>query len=1169
MPPLEAGGQDHDRMETDEEIEGSDGSGSDDEVETPEPEAQDPDDERSSPQLPPPPIEDEVMDTSPDNPPIEEPPPSEPPSQTVAGSVASSGPVESVSVHLVHVQVPPGTLDVTQTPPTTNNASTTPDAILEASVQAAERDLREMADTRGELRRIERLRGQRMGTRRREIPGAVEDVDGDEDSDDSSDEEEHPYWVNLKEDTSAPEEQELKQIEETGNEVSALDHEHWEQLVYEPLDDPEYVPTEAGRITWTVKGVHGTPEKPNREKIMRSPSILIGGYYWNIKYFPHGNDGTEQLSIYIECSPNPPEDVEVGAEKLTAPETAQESSDDQNNGERSNQGSSHGIANTGPAVPPIHDAEANTSDEREEVMEDSVVPPKKVEAKAQISWGTAAQISCVLYNPEEPRVNVYQRGCHRFYNDSTDWGWTRFHGPWDEIHKRQRFQRQALLRNDTLAFTAYIRTIKDDTQALWWHAPKDSPEWDSEAMTGVPAFECQAYQSSAMIAAVSSWMHLTPFRDIIRDTEIPDPVWEANKRTKPIFEEFQDLYDEGEHSAPSEDNSVSLRGLVSILNFYGAHVDSKVDVVRIWETLRRVLNFEASGLDSVEEGNEPENELFHQILLLKQPDLLDNADFLTKYPLLPRKEGYVSRESEPQSVQGTLDKAASHETNSLRKWQSFEGQNQETQLFPAVLQIELHRQHFAKEDRKWRKLTHQIKIDENVMFNKCQYTLYGMVVHSGDLGSNEFYSIIRPEGPGTRWIKYAGDNHDRKVTVLTTKQAVHAHEGAADAQGTAAVAYVVLYVRTDALPGVLCTPFKREVKEESKIRSINTMDAPQEDDLMDGNDNESDIPVFIYHSESFDANGGYGGRGICDPWTLQNEGKSVQEFSYPASTTVNKLHEHINGDLFHIEKSETLEFRLWPMNTFITDVGIRPFPSLLSFKSCSEETLDEMCQHTGGCRFWMKLAKKAVVPTVVAPTPAPTAETNHTSEQEARDAAIQAVMATIQATDSLTNGATQPQVDASAEAADTEMVGAENTSQETDRQVQQRQQRQQQLFIQMQQVQQQQQQLAAQHAQQRQQEAEQNAQQLKETYFFVKVFDADTQTLRGRGSAIVKSESKIVEETKKLLRVEGSESWDCYQERGIDIDVRDCVKSHETFEGRCGGADGIIIIAQRRPAAAQ
>lgn len=41
--------------------------------------------------------------------------------------------------------------------------------------------------------------------------------------DESTDEEDYPFWANIKEDTSGPDEEELRAIEETMNEVSALD----------------------------------------------------------------------------------------------------------------------------------------------------------------------------------------------------------------------------------------------------------------------------------------------------------------------------------------------------------------------------------------------------------------------------------------------------------------------------------------------------------------------------------------------------------------------------------------------------------------------------------------------------------------------------------------------------------------------------------------------------------------------------------------------------------------------------------------------------------------------------------------------------------------------------------------------------------------------------------
>ena len=491
-PILVSEGQDHDRMETDEESEGSERS--DLEVE-----------EEDTPQAEPqaegsgnaPSTEGEAMDITPDNPASEQ----DTPNNTATLSVQSND--QSTPLHLVHVQIPQGTVDgalPVETPVEVVGLvdAPTPDShAREAAIRAIEQQMAEHANTNG--------------TTREERPDpqveAEGEGEGDDDSDDSTDEEEHPYWTNLKEDTSSPDERELKVIEDTIDETNAFDHEYWEKIAYEPLDDPEYVPGEAGRISWTVKGVHGTAEKPNREKIMRSPSVLIGGFYWNIKYYPHGNDGTEQISIYLECSPTPYEENQAKEDKSPATDEPQKLNE--SNSTSNSHDSSNGSPPEASTVPEAMVDDPSVPDDAKETPE-IVSQPSHTIPKNEKPWGVAAQISCVIYNPDEPRVNAHQKGCHRFYNDNPDWGWTRFHGPWDEIHKRRRFQRQALLRNDTLAFTAYVRTVVDDTKALWWHPGKDKPEWDryvfmftffqSKMRFGVEAYlECTTQGSSCKV----------------------------------------------------------------------------------------------------------------------------------------------------------------------------------------------------------------------------------------------------------------------------------------------------------------------------------------------------------------------------------------------------------------------------------------------------------------------------------------------------------------------------------------------------------------------------------------------------------------------------------------------------------------------------------------------
>lgn len=66
--------------------------------------------------------------------------------------------------------------------------------------------------------------GQSWGTSTSQINWEGEREEDSQD-DESTDEEEYPYWANLKEDTSVPDQEELRAIEESGHETNALDRE--------------------------------------------------------------------------------------------------------------------------------------------------------------------------------------------------------------------------------------------------------------------------------------------------------------------------------------------------------------------------------------------------------------------------------------------------------------------------------------------------------------------------------------------------------------------------------------------------------------------------------------------------------------------------------------------------------------------------------------------------------------------------------------------------------------------------------------------------------------------------------------------------------------------------------------------------------------------------------
>ena len=667
-------------------------------------------------------------------------------------------------------------------------------------------------------------------------------------------------------------------------------------------------------------------------------------------------------------------------------------------------------------------------------------------------------------------------------------------------------------------------------------------------MTGFRAFSNPSSQGNVMIAALSAWLHLGPVVDLVRQMQIPDSGMEPKTRIRPTFKTLQQILCQDENILNTR--GIDITNLINILDFHGAFVDGDDvhdddDAVMVWETLRRVLNFEASDVADLPLVNAID--LFGDILQLKQPDFLNNnTASVTRYsPPQQTRSTFVPLVREPQSVQEVIRTAAAGDhTNCFRIWESFAGQQQNHPYSPSVLQIELHRQAFAKEARKWKKLTHRIEVNEDIMFNGYQYTLYGMIVHSGDLESKDFYSVIRPEGPRTRWLKYAGDSNSKGVSILTTKQAIEAHEGSGEnAEGTAAVAYIVMYVRSDKLPDVLRTPFKFRESEVNiggvggsedppEAMAIVSDQANDQSNIKDG----KDIQIHIYRSDLFH---GYSGRGFFDPWSYQAQSAQepqALELAFPASTTIQELRECLEDKISSSTKSTVTEIRVWPIST--TPRHERPYPLLLSSREYHDSwSLGGLADSAYcGFRFWMAPRSICTAKNLEKheswPPYHPSEHVHQIPEAPIQDTPTLPVVAddaSPRTHDDPTSPAPIPPSD-DRQNSDTDMAEA-TTAPDT---------------------------------QTAEEPRNQEPRSPKDVYIFVKEFDLEKQELRGVGSGIFMQDAKIVEAVKQILQVGSQETWDVYQERKPHyLTARDQVKSHETFEHKYA-EDGSIYIAQRR-----
>ena len=247
----------------------------------------------------------------------------------------------------------------------------------------------------------------------------------DDDDDEDEDDEEHRRrrWRAIEEDRSEPCDDELEYIKSRG-EHSALDHKHWEDQTFFDLDDPELKPGESGRVEWVIEAYNGTKENPNVDLVMRSPTFKVGGLEWRLKVYPRG-DKTEYISVYLEC-------VTMHSSEFAACEEFKR-----------------------PPFPFLTG------------LDNSMIKKRRV---------VAAQMSVVMYNPAEPRTNQFSCTAHQFHKGASDHGWRYFSKePRDVFHLRLHGQRQAMLRNDKLAFSAYVRVVKDPTGCLWERSSSNGP----------------------------------------------------------------------------------------------------------------------------------------------------------------------------------------------------------------------------------------------------------------------------------------------------------------------------------------------------------------------------------------------------------------------------------------------------------------------------------------------------------------------------------------------------------------------------------------------------------------------------------------------------------------------------------------------------------------------
>jgi hypothetical protein len=592
-----------------------------------------------------------------------------------------------------------------------------------------------------------------------------------------------PEWVTWEDDMSTPTEAELEEVKDTEADADATNVAAHEKMMFPDHDDPDQRPAKKIRLSWVIKGVRGTKERPNKAKQMNSPTALIDGLYWRIKFFPRGNK-CSSLSAYIQCTKKPPEADKYLAESTFAYFEGPPDADIGHSAEPKSLIQVEATTSSKKDVKAPEEvtdqvASASRGDDGDQDDEDDYQDESTSGTvnEGDQDYRASAQLGMVIYNPQEPRTATAHSSEHQFCPNNSDWGWTNFVPKWEEIHKRKRGERQALLREDTIAIDAYIRIFDDPTKALWWHSSTEyESQWPAKRLAGYWPMGTPPLYHSPGVAGMSSWLLLAPFRKVLQEADTAGWRSDAHIRPRPFITKLQKILHMMRHQKHEE--YVNVHRVIEALHEYGETRSDVVygDVEAFWEPFRRAIELELGG---------------DQTALAQLSSIFDVSGKKYQLPRLPVR-GVGDIQTALTMIQQPTDLPC-------------EG--------PDFLPLFLERDAFDKISREWKMHHDRVKLNDEITLpfgDKTSYTLYGFIVHLGARNSGRFYSILRPDGPGTRWLAFE-DGDGNKIFSYTNKM-VEEYEGLVGEEldkfnATRRTAYMAMYIRSDRLkeylPGTL------------------------------------------------------------------------------------------------------------------------------------------------------------------------------------------------------------------------------------------------------------------------------------------------------------------------------------------------------------------------------
>lgn len=444
------------------------------------------------------------------------------------------------------------------------------------------------------------------------------------------------------------------------------------------------------------------------------------------------------------------------------------------------------------------------------------------------NWHVCAQFALLMSNPDDPTVYTSHTANHRFTVDEADWGFTRFH----EIRKLETPMDQRglpLIDKGRTIITAYVRVYNDPTGVLW----HNFINYDSKAMTGYVGLKNQG-ATCYMSSLLQSLFFTNYFRKSVFDIPTAD-----DEPSKSVALALQRVF----YQMATSPSAVDTTELTKSFGWTSLESFMQHDV----QEFNRVLQ---DNLEGKMKGTAAEGAI-QKLFVGKMKSYIKciNVDYESSrvenfYDIQLNVKGCQTlRDSFANYIDvETLDgenkyQAEGHGLQDARKGVIFES-------LPNVLHLQLKRFEYDIERDAMVKINDRHEFPLNIDLAEFvaegeekqkagpdgfNYTLHGVLVHSGDLHGGHYFALLKPERDG-KWYRFDDD----RVTQATMKEVLDENYGGGEPlENLGAMnlamrqlnrhkrftnAYMLVYVRDNAMDEVLKPLQAGDIPEHLQLR---------------------------------------------------------------------------------------------------------------------------------------------------------------------------------------------------------------------------------------------------------------------------------------------------------------------------------------------------------------